>query len=136
LNSNSIRMPATFLRQFIYESESWKRLLFFYKEENVYCRIRLSEILSDSASNVILDRAEYFQGCFVMSDETIHWLIDEIQQHKKILSQNSNDIQMLECAIRNQQRLKNDIIKAEEVLLKLKNEFNDFLAESVVGYYN
>jgi hypothetical protein len=83
-----------------------------------------------------LDRAEYFQGCFVMSDETIHWLIDEIQQHKKILSQNSNDIQMLECAIRNQQRLKNDIIKAEEVLLKLKNEFNDFLAESVVGYYN
>ena len=129
-------MPATFIRQFIYESESWKRLLFFYKEENIYCRNRLSEILSDSVSEELLERSEYFQGCFLMSDETIEWLMDEIQQHKKILIQNNSDIQMLECAIRNQQRLKNDIVKAEEVLLKLKKEFNDFLAESVVGYYN
>jgi hypothetical protein len=129
-------MPATFIRQFIYESESWKRLLFFYKEENIYCRNRLSEILSDSVSEELLERSEYFQGCFLMSDETIEWLMDEIQQHKKILIQNNSDIQMLECAIRNQQRLKNDIVKAEEVLLKLKREFNDFLAESVVGYYN
>lgn len=129
-------MPATFIGQFMYETESWKRLLFFYKEENVHCRNRLSEILSDSVSDELLERAEYFQGCFVMSDETIHWLMDEIQQHKKILGQNNGDIQMLESAIRNEQRLKNDIIKAEEVLLKLKKEFNDFLAESVVGYYN
>jgi len=129
-------MPATFIRQFIYESESWKRLLFFYKEENIYCRNRLSEILSDSVSEELLERSEYFQGCFLMSDETIEWLMDEIQQHKKILIQNNSDIQMLECAIRNQQRLKNDIVKAEEVLLKLKKEFNDFLAESVIGYYN
>src|SRR6476619_3589353 len=129
-------MPATFIRQFIYESESWKRLLFFYKEENIYCRNRLSEILSDSVSEELLERSEYFQGCFLMSDETIEWLMDEIQQHKKILIQNNSDIQMLECAIRNQQRLKNDIVKAEEVVLKLKKEFNDFLAESVIGYYN
>jgi hypothetical protein len=63
--------------------------------------------------------------------------MDEIHQHNKFLSQNiAADIQMLECAIRKQQRLKNDIVKAEEVLMKLKKEFNDFLAESVVGYYN
>jgi len=129
-------MPATFIRQFLYESESWKRLLIYYKEENIYCRNRLSEILSDSVSEELLERSEYFQGCFLMSDETIEWLMDEIQQHKKILIQNNSDIQMLECAIRNQQRLKNDIVKAEEVLLKLKKEFNDFLAESVIGYYN
>jgi predicted AAA+ superfamily ATPase len=130
-------MPATFIRQFIYESESWKRLLFFYREENVYYRNRLSELLSDTVSEEILERAEYFQGHFVMSDETIYWLMDEIHQHKKFLGQNSAaDIQMLESAIRNQQRLKNDIVKAEEVLLKLKKEFNEFLAESVVGYYN
>jgi hypothetical protein len=130
-------MPATFIRQFIYESESWKRLLFFYREENVYYRNRLSEILSYTVSGDILERAEYFQGHFVMSDETIYWLMDEIHQHNKFLSQNiAADIQMLECAIRKQQRLKNDIVKAEEVLMKLKKEFNDFLAESVVGYYN
>jgi len=41
---------------------------------------------------------------------------------------------MLELAIRNQQRLKNNIVKAEEELMKLKKEFNDFLAESVVGF--
>src|SRR6476619_3167950 len=113
-------MPATFIRQFLYESESWKRLLIYYKEENIYCRNRLSEILSDSVSEELLERSEYFQGCFLMSDETIHWLIEEITQHKTILNQNNSDIQMLEFAIRNQQRLKNDIIKAEEVLLNLK----------------
>ena len=128
-------MPATFIRQFIYESESWKRLLFFYREENVYYRNRLSELLNDTVTGEILERAEYFQGHFVMSDETIYWFMNEIHQHKKFLSQNiAADIQMLESAIRNQQRLKNNIVKAEEVLMKLKKEFNDFLAESVIGF--
>jgi len=75
-------MPATFIRQFIYESESWKRLLFFYREENVYYRNRLSELLNDTVIGEILERAEYFQGHFVMSDETIYWLMNEIHQHK------------------------------------------------------
>ena len=130
-------MPGTFIRQFIYESESWKRALYFYREENVYYRNRLSEILNDTVSEELLERAEYFQGNFLMSDETIHWLMEEIHQHSRFLSQNlTTDIQMLELAIRNQQRLIKDVEKAEEVLLNLKKEFNEFLAESVVGYYN
>ena len=133
MNSKIIRMSETIVRQFIYETESWKRLLFFYREENVYNRKRLSEILSDTVSEELLERAEYFQDHFVMSDETIHWLMDEIHQHIKFLSQNTaSGIQMPGLAIRNQQVLKNDILKAEEVLLKLKTDFNKFLAESVI----
>jgi hypothetical protein len=72
-----------------------------------------------------------------MSDETIHWLVDEIHQHTKFLSQNiTPDNQILELAIRNHQKLKIDVKKAEEVLFNLKKDFNEFLAESVVGYYN
>jgi hypothetical protein len=99
----------------------------------VYNRKRLSEILSNTVSEELLERAEYFQDHFVMSDETIHWLMDEIHQHIIFLSQNiASDIQTPGLAIRNQQVLKNDILKAEEVLLKLKTEFNNFLAESVI----
>jgi hypothetical protein len=72
-----------------------------------------------------------------MSDETIHWLVDEIHQHTKFLNQNiTSDNQILELAIRNHQKLKKDVETAEEVLFNLKKEFKEFLAESVVGYYN
>lgn len=126
-------MSENIVTQFIYETESWRRLLYFYREENVYNRKRLSEILSNTVSEELLERAEYFQDHFVMSDETIHWLMDEIHQHIKFLSQNiTSGIQTPGLAIRNQQVLKNDILKAEEVLLKLKTEFNNFLAESVI----
>lgn len=126
-------MSENIVTQFIYETESWRRLLYFYREENVYNRKRLSEILSNTVSEELLERAEYFQDHFVMSDETIHWLMDEIHQHIIFLSQNiASDIQTPGLAIRNQQVLKNDILKAEEVLLKLKTEFNNFLAESVI----
>jgi hypothetical protein len=130
-------MPASFIRQFIYECESWKRILYFFREENVYYRNRLSEILNDAVSEELLERSEYFQGNFIMSDETIHWLVDEIHQHTKFLNQNiTSDNQILELAIWNHQKLKKDVEKAEEVLFNLKKEFNEFLAESVVGYFN
>jgi hypothetical protein len=130
-------MPATFIRQFNFECESWKRILYFFREENVYYRNRLSEILNDAVSEELLERSEYFQGNFIMSDETIHWLVDEIHQHIKFLSQNiATDTQILELVIRNHQKLKKDVEKAEEVLFNLKKEFNEFLAESVVGYFN
>ncbi|SHE60090.1 hypothetical protein [Flavisolibacter ginsengisoli] len=130
-------MPATFIRQFNFECESWKRILYFFREENVYYRNRLSEILNDAVNEELLERSEYFQGNFIMSDETIHWLVDEIHQHIKFLSQNiATDTQILELVIRNHQKLKKDVEKAEEVLFNLKKEFNEFLAESVVGYYN
>jgi hypothetical protein len=130
-------MPATFIRQFNFECESWKRILYFFREENVYYRNRLSEILNDAVSEELLERSEYFQGNFIMSDETIHWLVDEIHQHIKFLGQNiATDTQILELVIRNHQKLKKDVEKAEEVLFNLKKEFNEFLAESVVGYFN
>lgn len=111
--------------------------MYFFREENVYYRNRLSEILNDAVSEELLERSEYFQGNFIMSDETIHWLVDEIHQHTKFLNQNiTSDNEILELAIRNHQKLKKDVETAEEVLFNLKKEFKEFLAESVVGYYN
>jgi hypothetical protein len=63
--------------------------------------------------------------------------VDEIHQHTKFLNQNiTSDNEILELAIRNHQKLKKDVETAEEVLFNLKKEFKEFLAESVVGYYN
>ena len=90
-------MPQNKVQQLKIESAAWKRLLDFLREENVYSKNRLSDILKDGFENLLED-LENFHNRFVKQDEVISLLRNDIAElDKLLLNENiSNDI---ECGV-------------------------------------
>lgn len=78
-------MSATGIRQFQYESESWKRTLAFMTDEMIHLKNRLSEVLRGKIDATRLITAENFQTCFITQDDLIALLKSDIADFDKLL---------------------------------------------------
>ena len=75
------------LRQYLHESEGWKRTLAFMMEENARQKDRMAEILQCLPDRGgLLETAEQFQNSFVSEDETIRLLRRDIAALDKMIS--------------------------------------------------
>lgn len=120
--------PDPILRQFVYESEEWGRLLAFLKQENVFYKSRLAEALNTVEDDEFVEEAEKFNEDFLSQDRIIDFLTEELNAHNKLLQKDWYvDGEVLKDVIRHQKRLRTDIEKAEEIFSGIKKNFAGFL---------
>lgn len=122
--------PETVIEQFIYESEEWGRLLAFLKQENVFYKSRLADVVNNSEDEDVLLAAERFQEDFLSQDRMIDFLSSELCKQAKLLQKDIYlDAGIFTELVQNQKTLRNDIQKAEEIFSRTKTEFALYLIE-------
>lgn len=120
--------PDSMLRQLIYESEEWGRLLAFLKQENYYYKSRLAEIVNAIEDEETIAKAENFNEDFLSQDRIIDFLTDELKTQVKLLEKDLYvDGGMFKDVMRHQKKLRTDIEKAEDIFSGTKSNFSGFL---------
>jgi hypothetical protein len=123
-------MPTPKMKQYKREMESWERQLDFIQAENVYLKIRISEILSPDTNTVLLSQAEHFHERMIQQDELISLIRNDLLVLEKILSgdyilQNGTE----EKIIQKQTLVKNEMEILELQFRKLLKEFNGYVTQ-------
>ena len=114
------------------ETEEWDRLLNFLKQENVFCKSRLADIVASIDDEDELAKAEKFNDEFISEDEIIGFLETELKKQRRSLDRNKHyDEEILTQLTRQQKKLRMDIRRAEEIIIITKRDFSDFIAELV-----
>ena len=129
---NLYSMPELKLKQLQYESGTWKRLLGFMMDENIYMKNRISEILKNDFNKNLLEEFENFQSSFIKQDELIGLIRNDVAELDKLLLreyfEDRRAIKQIEKKLMN---LRNNIIAAERQFGKLKSSFNCYLSENM-----
>jgi regulator of replication initiation timing len=125
-------MPELKLKQLQYESDTWKRVLGFMMEENIYLKNRLSEILKDKFDKKLLEQVEGFQSSFVKEDEMIGLLRNEVAELDKLLVreifEDGTIIKKVDAKLKH---MRHNIKNAEKEFSRLKSDFNNYLSENI-----
>lgn len=125
-------MAKVFLKQLQHESDAWKRMLSFIKDENVHLKNRLSDVLKAHYSDHMLEGIEVFQNSFVKEDEIIVILRNEIAEFDKMLVrevfEDGNIAREIGSKVK---KLRDNISIAEKQFGKLKMAFHSYLSENL-----
>ena len=115
--------------QFLQECAGWVRLLDFFKQENIYLKNRLSFVVDHKAENDFLPLAEQFQNQFILKDDFITEIAQDVKKQQTILTDSTEKkIAADEKLIKKQQKLRNEIEFFEKDFSANKNQFNKFIS--------
>ncbi len=125
-------MPQKKVKQIQFESNTWKRLLDFFREENVYFKNRLSDILKESFDRNLLEALENFQSRFIIQDELNRALRKEISELDKLLLDEKIKEAISKPVIeRLLGNLRENLSKSERRFCALHLDFNKYLSENI-----
>jgi hypothetical protein len=123
--------PGMKLEQVKFETDALKRLLDFIAEENVQLKNRISEILKNSFDKSMLNQMELFQNRFIMEDELVSLLRNDAALIERQLQQMAGDETGIAAINRKLRKLSYNIEAAENQFIKLRSDFNVFLANHI-----
>ena len=113
---------------FFQEALSWERTMNYYLQENAFFKTRLAQILEHTMNSDLLDKAEYFQNCFLHNDEgmkglktDIDMLLRQIKEFNAAKKINEKELSVKYRKLDNE--IKNFTKKFEEI----KSSFNKYL---------
>ena len=112
--------------QFHHENKTWRRVLDFFKQENSFLKTRLSEVLDSSTDKNFLALAEQFQNKFILKDQYIDELRQDINKQELNLK-NTAEIAFDIRLTKHQEKLRNEMEYFEKDFNTLKNEFNKYV---------
>ncbi len=118
--------------QFLQENKTWKRLLYFFVQENIFLKTRLSEVVDRETDKIFIENAEHFQNEFLLKDEFIREIGIEIKGQEKNLQMaftQKKGPDTTTCEL--QEKLRNDMSFLEKEFSDLKNQFNKYLLNIV-----
>ena len=125
-------MPDPKIKQLQCQSESWKRILGFMREENAYMKDCVSELAKNEVHIDLLDKLEIFQNRFVKADELISLLRDEVNELENLLNrdifENGNMMKMADKRFR---KVKANIETTQQDFAKLLQDFNNYVLETL-----
>jgi len=125
-------MPDQKLRQLQYEADTWKRLLGFMMDENIYLKNRVSEILRNNFDRIHLDEIDDFQNRSVKADQLIGLLRNEVAELDKLLTREVfEDGQIIHLVQEKLARVRGSIGNAEKNLAELKVAFNNYILDAM-----
>ena len=121
-------MSESKLDQLQYESDTWKRLLGFMREENIHLKNMLSEVLKNKFDNNLLEEAESFHNSFLKEDDLIGLLRNDVAELDKLLEKKKfEDGKIINEIDRRMAKLHDNIITAGTQFSNLKSAFNHYL---------
>jgi hypothetical protein len=114
--------------QFLYENMTWKNLLYFFIQENSLLKTRLSEVVDRKTDQLFIANAEQFQNEFILKDECILDIGNDIKEqekglHEAFIQKREPDHKI--CKM--QEKLRNEMSYLEKVCADLKIQFNEYL---------
>lgn len=126
-------MPDLKLQQLHFETEALKRLLTFMMDENVYLKNRIAEILKNTFESTTLGKIEIFQNRFIMEDELVGLLRNDVAELDKLLRVQEliPDKAVIEDLSKKIRKLSYNMENTEGQFMRLKAEFNSFLLDSI-----
>ena len=125
-------MPELKLKQLQYESDTWKRLLGFMKDENIHLKNRLSEILKNGFNKNLLEELENFNSRFLKEDELIGLIRHDMAELDKLLLRKTfENGKIIEEIGKKLKTIRNNTELAERRFAKVKLEFNNYLSENI-----
>lgn len=111
--------------QIKHEHTSWQRSLDFFRQENALLKYRLSEMVDNNEQNHFLLIAEYFQNELLLKDEVLNRLMKSVSEFDVEFNKVPGTKKIPENLIRQQEKMRNDILQFEKKFLDLSNEFNE-----------
>lgn len=125
-------MSAKQIRRFEYESDTWKRQLSFIREENIYLKKRLIEILKEKLSPADLEAAESFQTLFIEQDKLVTILGNSVAEFDRLLKRELfEDGALLRTVMLEHLHIDRKISEAEASFDSLKRRFNNYMWEEI-----
>jgi len=123
-------MSAKQIRRFEYESDTWKRQLSFFREENIYLKKRLIELLQEELGPVDLEAAESFQTLFIEQDKLINILSNSVAEFDRLLKRELFGREsLLRTVTLEHLHIGKKIAVAEAAFDRLKRRFNNYTWE-------
>lgn len=117
-------------KQLQVEQDTWKQLLGYMMEENIHLKNRITEILKYKPNRILLDDVENFQSHFIMEDEMISILRNDLANIEKLFVEAGDGNQKMVEQINDRlQRLRENIMLAEAQFNSLKIEFDKYLSQ-------
>ena len=114
--------------QFLHENFTWKRLLQFFILENSFLKTRLSEVVDKENDKMFIACAEEFQNDFILKDEFILDIVNDIKVLEKNLQlASAQKIEPDEKTCKRQEKLRNEMNNLESEFAVLKTQFNKYL---------
>ncbi len=131
LSSNRIMEPAK-INQLQIEINTWKRLLNFFRDENVCLKNRLSDILKDGFDRRLLEEFENFQTKFIKQDEVISFLRNDTAELDKLLLNEKSGVEISDSRIdKKLEHLRNNMANYKREFFQLQLNFNTYILENM-----
>ena len=125
-------MPDAKLKQLQYEADTWKRLLGFMVEENIYLKNRIAEILRNGFGKDKLEVVEEFQNKFIKQDDLVKLIRHQVVELDKLLVREIfEDGKIIHAVNKKLSAVRNNVTLAEKEFTKLKLSFNNYLLEEL-----
>jgi len=119
------------IRQIQFETETWKRVLYYLMDENSLLKNRLSEVLKDASLNSFLNNAEQFQTRFLSLDEDISFLRHHLANLEKLFIKSSNMDDKIMEMMSHLEAVQKNMIHVEIEFSQLRYDFN----QSLMNHY-
>ncbi|HTL10289.1 MAG TPA: hypothetical protein VL307_18575 [Chitinophagaceae bacterium] len=127
-------MNAAQLAQYQFESDTWKRRLFFLLEESVQAKNRIAEILKQPVDMEMVNELEYFQSGFIEKDRLLCALKEELESFDRLLLKRIFEERTHAEQIRNTRKnIRQQMQFAEQSFEGFQKNFNLFLAANIVS---
>jgi hypothetical protein len=118
--------------QFLYENMTWKHLLYFFIHENSSLKTRLSEVVDRETDKLFIANAEQFQNEFILKDEYILDIGNDIKkQEKDLLMALAQKKEPEGKTFKMQEKLRNEMSNLEKEFSGLTSRFNKYLLSVV-----
>ncbi len=128
IENNTVMGIGNKIAQYLDETYTWERLLFFCKQQNIDLKTRLSEVVDPSTDKNFLALAEQFQNQFILKDEFMDELAHDVkEQQRKLMEAGEKNIQPDEKINKKQRKLRNETQYLEKDFRRLAAEFNSYL---------
>ncbi|MEX6689480.1 hypothetical protein QTN47_18375 [Danxiaibacter flavus] len=121
------------VEQIQYEIDTWKRLLTFMMDENIWLKNRLVEILKKELGRANLTSIEAFHNSFIREDDMISVLRNDISEFSKILKSEQiiPESALIAEADNKLENIRRHISLLEKDFSRLKLDFNKYLLQHV-----
>lgn len=130
-------MTIKLIQQYIYEVDTWYRLLDYLEEENILYKNRIAVILKNDTESLFIEMIESFLNKFVLEDTIISIFKDDIKNAKNKILEKGKDIEKegnTNNFILTQNKLRKEIEIIEKQFNGLKFEFNKYLSDHFNTY--